>query len=148
MTVLVDANLLLYAYDADSPHHPAARRWLEGEISSGRPVRFALVTLLAFVRIASDRRVFERPLAAAAACAIVESWLAAPNVRLLDPGPRTWRHLAAVCADAQARGALVMDAHLAALALEHGAAVVTTDRDFRRFDGIRSSNPLDTGQWA
>ncbi len=58
MTVLVDANLLLYAYDADSPHHVAARQWLQAEISSGRPVRLALVTLLAFVRIASDPRIF------------------------------------------------------------------------------------------
>jgi len=61
---LVDANLLLYAYDRDSPRHAAAREWLEAELSSGRPVRFAIVTLLAFVRIASDRRVFVRPLAA------------------------------------------------------------------------------------
>ena len=142
MTVLVDANILLYAYDSDNPHHLAARRWFEGEISSGRPVRFALVTLLAFVRIASDQRVFARPIPPADACAIIEAWLAAPNVRLLEPGPRTWRHLAAICDDAQARGALVMDAHLASLALEHGAIVATTDRDFRRFDGVRFTNPL------
>lgn len=142
MTVLVDANLLLYAYDADSPHHLAARRWLEREISSGRPVRFALVTLLAFVRIASDQRVFARPLPPVDACAIIETWLAVPNVRLLEPGRRTWQHLSAICDDAQARGALVMDAHLAALALEHGAIVATADRDFRRFNGVRFTNPL------
>ena len=146
MSVLVDANVLLYAYDADSPHHPAARRWLEAEISSGRPVCLALVTLLAFVRIASDRRVFVRPLPPADACSIIEKWLAAPNVRLLDPGPRTWGHLAALCEDAQARGALVMDAHLAALALEHGATVATTDKDFRRFGGIQFTNPLESGE--
>ena len=146
MSVLVDANLLLYAYDSASPHHPAARRWLEAEVSSGRPVRFALVTLLAFVRIASDRRVFVHPLPPADACSIIETWLAAPNVRLLNPGPRTWRHLAAICDDAQAHGPLVMDAHLAALALEHGATVATTDKDFRRFDGIRFTNPLESSE--
>ncbi|MCY4214637.1 MAG: PIN domain-containing protein [Gammaproteobacteria bacterium] len=136
MSVLVDANLLLYAYDSDSPHHPAARRWLEAEISSGTPIRLALVTLLAFVRIASDRRVFVHPRSPADACAIIETWLAASNVRLLNPGPRTWAHLARICDDAQAHGPLVMDAHLAALALEHGATVATSDKDFRRFNGI------------
>lgn len=143
MTTLVDANILLYAYDASSPHHPAARRWLQAEISSGRPVRLALVTLLAFVRIASDLRVFARPMSATEACNVVESWLAAPNVSMLDPGSRTWQQLASLCADAQARGALVMDAHLAALAREHGAVVATADRDFRRFAGIRTTNPLE-----
>ena len=142
MTVLVDANLLLYAYDADSPRHATARRWLEAEISSGRPVRLALVTLLAFVRIASDPRIFTRPLPAAEACMIVESWLQAANVHMLMPGPRTWKHLGDVCARAQAKGPLVMDAHLAALAAEHGAAIATTDRDFLRFPGIRTINPL------
>ena len=142
MTVLVDANLLLYAYDADNPSHPAARRWLQAEVSSGRPVRLALVTLLAFVRIASDARIFTRPLTPADACAIVESWLASPNVQLLAPGPRTWEHLGAICTQGQARGPLVMDAHLAALAREHGAVIATTDRDFRRFDGIETTNPL------
>ncbi len=142
MTTLVDANLLLYAHDADSTNHPVAREWLQAEISSGRPVRFALVTLLAFVRIASDTRIFERPLTPADACSIIESWLAAPNVQLLEPGPRTWRHLADTCADGQAKGALVMDAHLAALAKEHGTVIATTDRDFRRFSGIKTTNPL------
>ena len=145
MTVLVDANLLLYAYDAGSPDHPAARQWLQAEVSSGRPVRLALVTLLAFVRIASDPRIFAHPLTPADACAIVESWLAAANVQLLAPGPHTWEHLAAICTQGQAKGPLVMDAHLAALAREHGAVVATTDRDFRRFAGVETTNPLADG---
>ena len=133
MTVLVDANLLLYAYDIDSPHHAAARHWLQAEISSGRPVRLALVTLLAFVRIASDQRIFARPLSATEACEIVESWLAAPNVRMLTPGPTTWKHLAAICTLSQAKGALVMDAHLAALAMEHETLIATSDRGLPTF---------------
>ncbi len=140
--ILVDANLLLYAYNQDSPSHALARAWLQSEISSGRPVRLALVTLLAFVRIGTDSRVFIEPLSPAEACGIVESWLEAPNVQILAPGPRTWTHLAALCDQGQARGAMIMDAHLAALALEHGAAVASTDRDFNRFDGIRTINPL------
>ena len=140
---LVDANLLLYAYDAGSPRHARARRWLTAELSSGRPIRLALVTLLAFVRLASDRRVFTRPLAASEACALVESWLERPNVRLLQPGPRTWQLLGRLAEEGQARGPLVMDAHLAALALEHGARIATTDRDFTRFPGLEIVNPLD-----
>ena len=141
--MLVDANLLLYAYDSESPHHAPARRWLAAELSSGRPVRLALVTLLAFVRIASDRRVFTRPLSPVDACALIESWLDQPNVQLLQPGGRTWQLLGRTCEEGQARGAMVMDAHLAALALEHGACIATTDRDFSRFPGVEVLNPVE-----
>ena len=140
--ILVDANLLLYAYDSESPHHEPARSWLESTLSSGRPVRFALVTLLAFVRIASDRRVYTRPMPPAEACSLVEEWLALPNVRVLQPGARAWRLLARMCEEGQAKGAMVMDAHLAALALEHGASIATTDRDFMRFPDIELVNPV------
>ena len=140
---LVDANLLLYAYDSESPHHAPARRWLAAELSSGRPVRLALVTLLAFVRIATDPRVFTHPLAPVEACALVESWLDQPNVRLLQPGSRTWQLLGRICETGQAKGAMVMDAHLATLALEHGACIATTDRDFTRFPGIEVLNPVE-----
>lgn len=140
---LVDANILLYAYDTRSPHHAPVRHWLAGEFSSGRPVRLALITLLAFVRIATDRRVFERPLTPGDACALVESWLRQPNVRVLSPGVRTWHLLARLCEAGQTRGAMVMDAHLAALALEHGARIATTDRDFTRFPDLELVNPID-----
>ncbi len=139
---LVDANVLLYAYDSGSPHQEASKRWLEAELSSGRSVGFALVTLLAFVRIASDRRVFSRPLTPNEACSLIRAWLALPNARMLQPGPRTWTILSDLCVSGQARGPMVMDAHLAALALEHGAAIATTDRDFARFPGIELVNPV------
>lgn len=141
--ILIDANLLLYAYDAESTHHELAKGWLEAEISSGRPIRLALVTLLAFVRIVSDRRVFARPLPADEAISIVQSWLDVPSVAVSRPGPRGWRILADLCRDGQAAGALVMDAHLAALALEHGYVIATSDRDFTRFPGIEVLNPLN-----
>ncbi len=143
--ILVDANLLLYAYDVESPYHRASRRWLEEELSSGRPIALALVTLLAFVRIASDRRVFTHPVAPADACSLIEDWLALPNVRLLQPGPRTWTILSELCESGQARGAMVMDAHLAALAVEHGASIASADRDFTRFPGIELLNPTADG---
>ena len=140
--ILVDANLLLYAYDSESPHHEPSRNWLEATLSSGRPVRFALVTLLAFARIASDRRIYTHPLSPGKACSLIETWLAQPNVRLLQPGPRAWRHLSRMCEEGQARGAMVIDAHLAALAMEHGASIATSDRDFMRFPDVRIVNPV------
>ena len=140
--ILVDANLLLYAYDAANPHHGASRQWFETELSAGRPIAFALVTLLAFVRIASDARIFARPMAPAEACSVVEDWLGQPNTRMLQPGPRTWSLLGSLCEEGQAKGAMVMDAHLAALALEHGATIATTDRDFMRFSGLKIVNPV------
>ena len=90
---LIDANLLLYAYDSASPRHDAARRWLAAEFSSGRPVRLALATLLAFVRIASDRRIFTHPMAPADACELVEStdrdFTRFPGVEILNPTDAT-----------------------------------------------------------
>ena len=140
--ILLDANLLLYAYNSESPHHEPSRNWLEATLSSGQPVRFALVTLLAFVRIASDRRIYTQPLSPTEACSLIERWLSQPNVRLLQPGPRTWRYLGRMCEEGQAKGAMVTDAHLAALAMEHGASIATCDRDFLRFPGVRIVNPV------
>ena len=140
--ILIDANLLLYAYNSESPHHEPSRNWLETTLSSGQPVRFALVTLLAFVRIASDRRIYTHPLSPTEACSLIEMWLLQPNVRLLQPGPRTWRNLSRMCEEGQAKGAMVMDAHLAALAMEHGASIATSDRDFMRFPDVRIVNPV------
>ena len=140
--ILIDANILLHAYDSESPHHEASRQWLETEFSSGRPIGFCLVTLLAFVRIASDLRIYTRPLTPAGACLLVDEWLSQPNVRLLQPGPRSWTLLGETCEKGQAKGAMVMDAHLAALALEHGASIATTDRDFMRFPEVELVNPI------
>lgn len=143
---LVDANVLLYAYDRESSQHESSRNWLEAQFSAGLPLRFALITLLAFIRIASDRRVFAQPLSPRKACALVEDWLAQPNVKLLQPGARTWTLLSRLCGEGQAKGAMVMDAHLAALALEHGASIATTDRDFTRFPGLKLLNPARDAQ--
>jgi hypothetical protein len=140
--ILVDANLLLYAYDASSEHHARARAWLEEVLSGSDPVGFAWVTLLAFLRIATNPRALARPLSLGEAAAIVSSWLGQPCVSLLQPGERHWEILSGLLEPAQARGPLVMDAHLAALAMEHGAVLASNDRDFARFDGLRIVNPL------
>lgn len=143
--ILIDANVLLYAHDSASARHESARRWLESTLTDEPDVRFGLTTLLAFARIASDVRVFEAPLTSAEAVAIVEGWLARPNVSLASPGDRHWRILTDLATGGQARGPLLMDAHLAALAVEHGATLATTDRDFTRFAGLRIVDPVGGG---
>ena len=140
--ILVDANLLLYAYDSRSPRHEVARTWLEATLDSDEQVGFALVTLMAFIRIGTSPAVFERPLPVGTAIDLVEGWLRLPNVALTEPSGRHWVVLARVADAGQARGPLIMDAHLAALAVEHGATLFTTDRDFARFPGLRFRDPL------
>jgi len=139
---LVDANVLLYAYNASDPRHAKARSWVEQAFSGHEPVRLAWLTVLAFVRIATNPRAFVHPLTLAQATAIVSTWLALPNVGLLEPTERHWGILSDLLVRTQARADLVSDAHLAALAIEHGAAVATTDRDFTRFPGLRLVDPL------
>jgi uncharacterized protein len=140
--ILVDANLLLYAYHPRAQQHEASRAWLEAALSGPDLVRFAWLTLWAFLRIATNSRVFERPLSTSEAETAISSWLAQPAAGILDPGERHWEILRGLLRDGQAAGPLVMDAVVAAIALEHGAIVCTTDRDFSRFSGLRWTNPL------
>lgn len=140
--ILVDANLVIYAYDGSDPLHALARPWLERTIGGEEPVGFALMTLLAFVRVATDPRLHREPLPATTAFAIIRSWLNHPNVRMVTPTDRHWSTFEDLAASGQARGPLLMDAHLAALAIEHGATLATTDRDFSRFSGLRTLDPL------
>lgn len=140
--IIVDANVLLYAYDRSSSRHEAARRWLEGALNGEEEVRFPLVTLLAFLRISTHPTVFRRPLDPGRAIEIVASWLARPNVKVATPSDRHWHVLTEVARAGQARGPLLMDAHVAALAIEHGAQLATTDRGFARFPGLRFADPL------
>lgn len=142
--ILVDANLLLYAYDRTSPRHEPARAWFEGLMNGEEDVRFGLATLLAFLRIATNPAVFRRPLRPTRAVEIVASWLGRSNVSIASPSDRHWRILAEVAAAGQARAALMMDAHLAALATEYSATLATTDRDFARFRGLRFIDPLES----
>ena len=140
--ILVDANLLLHAYNPRSVQHARAKAWFEATLSGTRPVRFAWVTIWAFLRITTHARIFEHPLSFEEAAGHVSSWFAQPCVGLLEPGDHHWETLTTAASAGQASGPLVMDAALAALAIEHGATLQTTDRDFARFTGLKWADPL------
>jgi uncharacterized protein len=144
--ILVDANLLLYAYHARAAQHERSRAWLEAALSGSELVRFAWLTLWAFLRIGTNPRVFEHPLSIPEAEAAVSSWLAQPAAGILEPGERHWEIVRALMQEGQTTGPLVMDAVLAAIAMEHGATLFTTDRDFSRFSALKWKNPLEGAQ--
>jgi uncharacterized protein len=142
---LLDANILLYAYDSDSAHHAACRYWLEAAFNSEEIIALPWQTLLAFVRISINPRATKKPLQSADACNIVSSWLDQVNVRVIGAGERFWEILQHQMLEAQVTGPLVTDAVLAALAVEHGAILCSVDRDFRRFRGLKLMDPTDQG---
>ena len=140
---LVDANLLLYATDTRSPRHPAARSWLERQLSGDETIALAWVVLLAFLRLSTHPHVFARPLAVERAFDVVDRWLAQPCVVIVHPGDRHATVMRQLLGRLGTAGNLVNDAHLAALAIEHGAELNSCDSDFSRFSGLRWINPLD-----
>jgi toxin-antitoxin system PIN domain toxin len=141
--ILIDANVLIYAHHAGAAEHQRARHWLERTIESGEQIGFAWVTLLAFLRITTSPKPFPSPFTTQEAASVVTGLLSNSSTFVLHPTDRHWSILGQVMSDGQARGPLVMDAHLAALAIEHGATLCTTDRDFTRFQGLRLLNPLE-----
>jgi len=140
--ILTDANLLLYAYNVDATEHDTSRQWLETQLSGPNLFCFAWQTITAFVRISTNRRAFAAPLSTKEATRIVTEWLERPQTVVLTPGEKHWAIFQKLLESGQATGPLVMDAHLAALALEHGAALASSDRDFSRFPGLNVINPL------
>lgn len=140
--ILLDANLLIYAVDADSPQHGRARRWLEHTLSSDTAVGLPWIVILAFVRITTRPGVLRQQLSAEQAIAFVDQWLEQPYVEMVGPGPAHWPLLKQLLREAGAAGNLTTDAHLAALAIEGGCELASTDHDFRRFAGVRLIDPL------
>ncbi|MCU0242034.1 MAG: type II toxin-antitoxin system VapC family toxin [Vicinamibacteria bacterium] len=140
--ILIDANILLYAYHPKVPEHKRAAAWLESVLAGKDPVGLPWMTIWAFIRIITNAHVFERPLRSIEAVDIVSAWLSQPTVVLLEPGERHWEVLQRLLVEAQVSGPLVSDAVLAALAIEHGAVLCTTDRDFSRFPQLKTANPL------
>lgn len=141
--IVVDANLLLYAYDSSSQLHAKARVWVEQTFSNGTPVGLPWQTVTAFLRIATNPRLSGQRFTPEEAVQIVDQWMEQPNVRLLSAGDQHWSLLRQMMLDGQARGPLISDADLAALTVEYGGVLYTTDRDFARFPGLRWTNPLD-----
>lgn len=140
--IVLDANILLYAYGAGSLRHKEARGWLEKTLSDVEPVGLPWQSLGAFIRIATNPRLpgFRRSIEEVART--VDQWLEQPNVRVLTPGDDHWLLFRRMIVEGQASGPLVSDAQLAALTIEYGGVLHTTDRDFARFPGLRWKNPL------
>ena len=141
--ILVDANVLLYAYNPRAESHERCRAWVERTFSGEEAVCLAWVTILAFVRISTNPRIFEQPLLAGEALATVSSWLERPSVSVLEAGEACWEIFRELVVEAQVSGPLVVDAFLAALALENGATFATSDRDFTRFPKLKLLNPTN-----
>jgi len=138
---IVDANVLLYAVNSASEHHDASRRWLDGALSGADIVGLAWVPLLAFARLTTKHGLFPTPLNPQDAMAQIRDWCAAPSAALVHPTARHADVLSDLLSGVGAGGNLVNDAHLAALAIEHRASVVSYDSDFGRFDGVRWHTP-------
>ena len=140
--ILVDANLLIYAIDSDSPHHARARRWLEQALSGTVPVGLPWIVILAFVRLTTRPGIMRRPLELADAVAYVESWLRQPCVEIVARGEHHWATFSSMLLATGTAGNLTSDAHIAALVLERGAGICSADHDFARFPGVTHVNPL------
>jgi len=140
--ILVDANLLLYAHNRSAPEHAAARAWFERAVSGPDRIGVPWTSILAFVRLASNPVVFRQPITPAAAWQVVRQWLRQENVWIPTPGTTNGEIFESLLADAQVTSRMVPDAHLAALAIEHGLTLCSTDGDFARFASLRWNNPL------
>lgn len=140
--ILIDANLLIYAKFSDLPQHRRAREWLEAQLSAPGKVGIPWQSSLAFLRLATNPRLFGRPLGIREAWQQVAEWLEHPRVWIPEPTEDHAVILGRILGQAQATGNLVPDAHLAAIAIEHGLTVCSADSDFARFPELEWVNPL------
>ncbi len=138
---IVDANVLIYAADRSAPRHDAARRWLETALNGAEPVGIPWVSTLAFIRIATNRRIYPHPLSTTQAFDVANLLLSNPNVVIPEPDSDHARRMATLLEPLGTAGNLVTDAHIAAIAISHDADVVTFDNDFDRFAGVRRLTP-------
>ena len=142
VTILVDANLLVYARVSSLPQNTSAHAWLSDRLNGEEPVGMAWESLLSFVRVTTNRRIFPRPLASEEAWGHVREWISLPRVTIPVPGERYTSILGRLILETSATADLIPDAHLAALAIEHGLVLCSSDGDFGRFRGLRWENPL------
>jgi hypothetical protein len=140
--ILLDANLLIYAMNEDAPLHRKAKAWLESTLSGSETVGLSWNVLLAFLRVSTRAALFREPLSAQLALDIIGEWLDQPAATIVHPGPRHLPILRGLLLPLGVGGNLTGDAHLAALAIEHGAELCSSDSDFARFPGLKWRNPL------
>jgi toxin-antitoxin system PIN domain toxin len=140
--IVLDANIVLYAYDSIPREHLRAKVWLQDVFSGDEPVGLAWQTIAAFLRLITDTRLPGHRFTSREAVEVVDQWLELPCVRLLTPGEGHWLLLRRMVEEGRASGRLVSDAEIAALTIEYGGVLYTTDRDFARFPGLRWKNPL------
>jgi toxin-antitoxin system PIN domain toxin len=141
--LLPDVNVLVYAHRGDAPDHARYAGWLDGVARGDAAFGLADLVLSGFLRVVTHPRVFDPPTPLADAMAFVEGLRARPNCVPIAPGPRHWDLFVSLCRRVGAKGNLVPDTYLAALAIESGSEWITTDRGFARFPGLRSRHPLD-----
>jgi toxin-antitoxin system PIN domain toxin len=141
--ILPDVNVLVYAHREDSSDHARCLDWLERTVSSDGPFGISELVLSGFVRVVTHPRVFARPTPTEQALAFVDELRSQPNAVVIQPGRRHWEIFTSLCRTSGARGNLVPDAYLAALAIESGSEWVTTDRDYSRFPGLTWRHPFD-----
>lgn len=139
---IIDANILLYAYDANAQRHGRANEWLNALLASDEQIGLPWVTLWAFIRLSTNTRILSAPMASQEVFSIVREWLAQPAVVVPNPGPRHAAILERLVVGTGARAGMVTDAALAALAIENGATLASADYDFRRFPDLKWVNPL------
>ena len=140
--IVVDVNLLIYAVNQDSPNHRKAKSWLETAVSGTETVGLSWMVLLAFLRLTTRAGLFQKPLSVDAAFDLVDGWLEQPSIAVLEPTARHLQTMRDLISPLGTGGNLTSDAHLAALAIEHGAELCSTDSDFARFNRLRWRNPL------
>lgn len=140
--IVLDANILLYAYDATSPRRYEAGEWLKSAFSGPELIGLPWQVVWAFLRLSTNDRIFTNPLPMETAVGVVQQWMDQKQIRILAPGDRHWSVLQRMLIEGRARGPLTTDAELAALTIEYGGVLHTTDRDFARFPGLRWVNPL------
>lgn len=140
--ILVDANILLYSVNQHDPKHQLAQQWLEGALVGAERVGFAWIVVNAFLRVSTQRRIFSSPLEISEAIKRVDQWLAHDNALLVEESPGHWTTLQRLLIASGRGGNLLSDAHLAAIAIDHDATLVTFDSDFAQFPGLRWRSPL------
>lgn len=139
-----DANIILYAYNEDAAKHEEAKEWFEEQLSQPADFGMSWQVITAFLRISTNPKAFPHPFGLQEAVDIVAEWLQHPRIVILSPTENHWDIFQDLIKEGQTKAALMMDAHLAALAIEHGATLATTDNDFSKFSSLKTTNPLSS----